>query len=187
MSKQLKWPGFTETGSVLIRLVPESFRFSSNTIAINGVTYEAKHELHITLAGSNSGQILKEKILLDQSVNDTLKHIFESIDWRFSLSGPVHVLSRKKDSILQGSVIMLINMPGISEFYQLVKKAGIMDPEIPVPPPHITLYTYNCPRGISVPGPEALDALSVKTLTLAEFNSVFKYEQSTDINQGSAE
>ena len=53
-------------------------------------------------------------------------HIFESIDWAFNKSGPVHILSRSKKSKVQKSIIVLIDMPGMKTFYQQLKSFGVV-------------------------------------------------------------
>ncbi len=59
---------------------------------------------------------------------------------------------------------MLLEMPGVAEFYRQLTTSGLFGPETPVPPAHVTLFTHNCPLGIGVPGDKVLKQLTVKTL-----------------------
>ena len=65
---------------------------------------------------------------------------------------------------------MLIEMPGVTTFYDQLKSLGLIDLEAPVPPPHVTMYTQNCHLGIGVPNDDALNILSRETLSVNTLN-----------------
>ncbi len=67
---------------------------------------------------------------------------------------------------------MLIEMPGVATFYDQLKALGLIDLETPVPPPHVTMYTQNCPLGIGVPSDDALNTLSGKILPVSSLNNL---------------
>lgn len=170
---KLKWPGFNEQGSIILNLAADTFCFTGKEIIIDGNTFTAKDELHITLLNRKTGLLLQQKLDQDQAAKIRLKNIFEEIDWSFRLTGPLHILSRQHESMLQKTIIMLIEMPGMAKLYAQIKEEGLISPEVPVPPPHITLYTHNCYPGIGVPGSVMLDALSEKSFSLEQFKSRF--------------
>lgn len=161
----LKWPGFNEKGTVIIQLSPEDFYLREDSIDVDGEIFTAKEELHITVIGTEVGLILQKKIQQEQSDDKLLKKIFEAIDWSFRSAGPVHMLSRTKDSSEQKSIIMLLEMPALCEFYGQLKYHGFIARETPVPPPHVTLYTRNGASGIGVASNEALKLLTLKILS----------------------
>jgi len=169
---RLQWPGFNDEGTVIIELPQKSIRPEKMSIEVSGKLFTVKDEFHVTLIGTQLGLILLDKIKQDAAVETLLKKTFESIDWTYGQSGPVHMLSRKKGRNVQKSIIILIDMPGVTEFYQRVNILGLIDAETPVQPAHITLYTYNCPLGIGVPSDAALKELTTKTLTLDEFKKL---------------
>ena len=169
---RLKWPGFNDKGTVLIKLDSDSFCLSKKNIEINGDTFTPKDEILVTLIGTKLGSIILDKIKQDKTIDSLLGKIFEDIDWSFEQTGPVHILSRKKDKILQKSIIMLIKMHGVKVFYEQLISLGLMDVEIPVPPAHVTMYTHNCPLGIGVPNQKMLNILSRKTLTVNELHEL---------------
>jgi len=174
LTKHLKWPGFNEKNSVIIELAAELFCCAKNTINIHGELFTAKEEFHVTLIGSKLGLILQHKIKHNQTIDKLLEKIFEEIDWSYKLTGPVHILSRSEEGVVEKSVIMLIEMPGLTTFYKQSKALGLIDLETPVPPPHVTMYTQNCPSGIAVPSDDALNALSGKTISLNSLNKLCK-------------
>jgi hypothetical protein len=167
-----KWPGFNAKGTVIIDLAPASFCLADDAIVIDGEYFEPKDELHVTVIGTELGLILQEKINSDRTVDRLLTKTFEAIDWSFTQTGPVHLLSRVKDAVVEQSIIMLLEMRGVKEFYAQLKTLGLIDANTPIPPAHVTLYTRNCPYGIGVPSEQVLKLLSVKTLSMYSLNKL---------------
>lgn len=165
---RLKWPGFNEKGNVIIGLADDTLRLEKNNIDMFGETFSPKEELHVTLIGSSLGLIIRDNIQLQQLSNRLLEKIFEEIDWSFKQTGPVHLLSRLAEGGVEESIILLIDMPGVETFYEQLTSLGLIEPNTPVPPAHITLYTRNCPLGIGVPNDDVLNTLSKKVLSLEE-------------------
>ena len=169
---RLKWPGINAKGNVLIDLESESFCLTEIPVLVQGEHFTPKDELHVTLMGSEHGLIIQDKIPHDQTIDKLLEKTFEEIDWSYKQTGPVHILSRLKEDVVEQSVIMLIEMPGVTTFYDQLKALGLIDLETPVPPPHVTMYTLNCPSGIGVPSDDALNTLSRKTISLNSLNKL---------------
>jgi len=168
----LKWPGFNEKDSVVIELAREDFCLAKTKVDLLGDIFTAKEELHVTLIGSELGVILQDKIKHNKSILQLLEKTFEAIDWSFKQTGPIHVLARLKEGVIEKSIILLIEMHGVTDFYAQLRTLGLTDPETPVPPPHVTLYTQNCALGIGVPGSEVLKRLTIKTLSLNAFSEL---------------
>jgi len=169
---KISWPGFNENGTVTIGLSPESFCIAKETIDVQGESFTPKDELHVTLIGSELGLIIRDKIQNDQTIDKLLEKTFAEIDWSFKQTGPVHILSRSEEEVVESSIILLIEMPGVTAFYDQLKTLGWIDSETPVPPPHVTLYTQNCPLGIGVPNDDILNALSRETLSVNTLNEL---------------
>ena len=169
---RLKWPGVNESGNVLIELALESFCLAKNDIDVLGECFTPKDELHVTLIGEEIGLIIQDRIKQDQTINKLLKKTFEEIDWSYKQTGPVHLLSRSEEGAVEKSVIMLIEMPGVTIFYDQLKALGLIDLDTPVPPPHVTMYTQNCHLGIGVPNDEALNILSRESLSVNTLNKL---------------
>ena len=172
MTMYLKWPGFNEMDSVIIELAAELFCHVKNTIDVYGELFTPKEEFHVTVIGSKLGLIIQDKIKHNQTINKLLEKIFEEIDWSYKLTGPIHILSRSEEDVVEKSVIMLIEMPGVATFYDQSKALGLIDLETPVPPPHVTMYTQNCHLGIGVPNDDALNTLSRKTISVNSLNKL---------------
>lgn len=171
---KLQWPGFNAAGTVLIRLEAESFALAQGPVLVQGEYFTAKDELHVTLIGNKVGSMLQAQIRQDPEVSQVLEKIFEDIDWSFEKTGPVHILSRRKKGTRQMSIILLLDMPGMSIFYQQLKSLGLVPGKTPLPPAHVTLYTKNCSLGIGVPSDEALTTLSIETISPGAFHPLLK-------------
>ena len=169
---RLKWQGINESGSVTIEISPESFFLAKNEIDLLGEIFTPKDELHVTLIGSELGLIIQDKLQHDQTIEKLLEKTFEEIDWFYKQTGPVHILSRSEEDAVQKSVIILIEMPGVTTFYDQLKVLGLIEIETPVPPPHVTMYTQNCSLGIGVPNDDALNILSRVTLSVNTLNKL---------------
>ncbi len=169
---RLKWPDFNEKGTVIIELAPESFCLAKNNIELLDEIFTPKEEIHITLIGSELGLIIQDKIQHNKTIKKILEKTFEEIDWSFNQTGPVHILSRSNKGVTEKSIVMLVEMPGVTEFYVQLKTLGLIDAETPVPPPHVTMYTQNCPPGIGVSSNKALNTLSIKTFAVKVLNKL---------------
>jgi hypothetical protein len=169
---RLKWPGFNEKRTVIIGLSTKSFCIAEKTIEVYGDAFTPKDELHVTLIGTKPGSIILHEIKQNKTIDKLLEKAFEEIDWSFRLTGPVHILSRKKGKVVQKSIVMLIEMHGVAEFYGRLSELDLIAAETPVPPPHVTMYTHNCPPGIAVPDKKTINILSEKTLSLDALNKL---------------
>ena len=167
-----KWPGINAKGTVLINLPYETFQLSKFLVLIDDIYYAPKDELHVTLVGEKVGTILQNQIKQVPKISELLEHVFDDIVWSFKRSGPIHILSRQNKNTVQKSVIMLIDMPGVTTFYQQLKLLELIPDETTIPPAHVTLYTHNCPLGIGVPGNKILNSLSEKSFSVEEFNEL---------------
>ena len=169
----LIWPGFNDNDTVLIDMSYEPFHLPVNTFYINGQRFVRKDELHVTLIGSRLGRQIQDSFLQKPAKEENIKTIFEAIDWSYTRSGPVHQLARMRGAVRQGSIIMLIDMPGMKQFYDTLIKQGYIDKDTPLPPAHVTLYTYNNPHGIGVPDQEMLDMLSISSMSIDELDVLY--------------
>jgi hypothetical protein len=167
------WPGFNNTGNVIIQLASDAVKLDNNGIIVAGETFTPKDELHITIIGSTLGDHILQKLRQLNQSDRLLQETFENFDWSYETTGPVHMLSRRTGVEYQKSVILLVDMPAMTDFYNALKSIDLITEATPVPPAHITMYTRNCPVGIGVPNPDVLETLTVESMTLDEFESQY--------------
>jgi len=169
----LIWPGFNDNDTVLIDMSNEPFHLPKASFYINGQRFVRKDELHVTLLGSKLGSVLQDRQATEPGTEEDIKTIFEAIDWSYKQSGPIHQLSQQKGAVRQGSIIMLIDMPGMKAFYDELMIRGYIEKDTPLPPAHVTLYTYNNPLGIGVASEDVLEALSVRSLSIDDLEALY--------------
>lgn len=175
---RITWPGFSEYGTLLISIDPIPFQLVDTPFEIYGNRFIAKNEMHITVLGSAVSHQLQLKIRQDNTnsvcISETIKTIFETIDWTYELTDELHLLSRISRSKVQQSIVQLVELPGISAFYQRLYSSVIIDEKTPVPPPHITLYTHNCPLGIGISSDKILKEYDISILNINELYKLMK-------------
>jgi len=169
------WPGFSETGSILLPLSSGQFEQLAPLIEIEGQQFEIKDEFHITVMSKKSGANLEMTVLHDPVKHAELARAYKSTNWSFHETSELRLIQREKpnrdgEMIKQQSIIVVLKMPGLDNFYNALKEASLIDASIPVPPPHLTLYTNNCDSGIGIPDWETLQNQTMHTYTADEFD-----------------
>ena len=72
---KLKWPGFSNKGTVIIELEAEIFCTEKKTVNVLGKSFIAKDEFHVTLIGTQAGLILLDKIKYNKAINKIPGHL----------------------------------------------------------------------------------------------------------------
>jgi hypothetical protein len=177
---KLSWPGFNEMGSMITPLEWSDFIFPVRRVCIEEEWFEPKEELHVTVISKQAGRILGEKMSQDPVMAARVRREFEAIDWGFEPVGPVHIISRLKQKPGKGSatlchektIILRLNMPGMAVFYEILKSLNLISGDTSIPPPHVTLYTLNCPVGIGLANNKMLDDLTCRILSVRDFDDL---------------
>ena len=169
---RLVWPGFNEMGTVIIPLNLDSFCVAKHEVTVLDEIFKPKQEIHVTLIGKQLGALILEKMIVDHTIEEKLKTMFDGIDWSYRPIEQGHLLERTTGKVAQKSIILLLEMPGVDEFYDQLRYQGLIEPGVLTPPPHVTLYTRNCLRGIGIKNNDDLNRLSVKTLSINVLNKL---------------
>lgn len=162
----LKWPGLAPLNTLVINVDKHDFGISTETVDYAGKRFLPKPEAHITVFGSALGSRLSQQFVHDNGTERRVRLAFEDTDWRYETTGDLRHLVRQQtiDSDVEESIIMMIRMDGMTVFYQHLMALGLIPTDHPVPPPHVTLYTHNCDRGIGVHSDAELTELTRGTL-----------------------
>lgn len=154
-------PGFPPT---LILPVP-STRWPPPVapITVDGVTLAPKPELHITLIGNRLAREL-ELALGPTRASAVVASAFATGDWGFARTGR-RLLLRKPlppdgTPDFAFSFIELVELPAMAPLHAALGRH--LGRQLPVPPPHVTLYTAGCDSGIGVTSPGRLRAFTVQ-------------------------
>jgi hypothetical protein len=161
--------GFTEIRTLIMPLQRDVFGLSQEKIQFRGHIFDPKDEVHITVVGRALGQELEEALEANPRLITRLKKEVEEAAWRRDgwsyrkRDELYHVSQDKQRSNAQGevevihaeSIILMIEAPGIEEFYE--KLGQMLEKDLKVPPVHVTLYTYGDPFGIALPTQAAFE------------------------------
>jgi hypothetical protein len=135
-------------------------------VTIDGLTLEPKPELHVTLIGGALGQALRASFEADW-LDAALEAAFNAHDWRFARSHRQWLLRRpyldKGRARVAHSIIEPVEMPAMAPFHRELGRW--LGRELPVPPPHVTLYVAGRKKGIGVASHARLRTFTVRDVT----------------------
>ena len=171
----LKWPDLTPYNTLIINVDKHEFGIKAESIEYSGSTFIPKRETHITILGSDLGSHLHQLFLSNSHIEQQVRQAFESTDWSYTKTADLRHIVRENTelanmNVTEESIIMLVNMKGMAEFYAQLKTLGVISNDHPVPPPHVTLYTRNCDPGIGIHSDNELSELSREQITVFDFD-----------------
>ena len=137
-------------------------------VTVDGIGLAPKPELHITLIGRRLANELRTTF--DTTFLDTaIATAFDACDWTFTRTGR-YLLLRKPipGQAVAHSIIERIELPAMVPFHHRLGR--LLGRELPVPPPHVTLYVAGRDRGIDVASEAALRALQLRPVAAAELS-----------------
>jgi hypothetical protein len=164
------WPGTTSEGALLLHLDAVDYVFAPELLTLPECTLARKREFHVTVLGRAAGAAITAAVSADRLAAAWHEH-----DWRLKRTGVCRLLRRLQpaesgdrgiEAVTAWSVIETIELPAMNAFRLAV--ARLARTELPIAPPHVTLYVAGDPGGIGVPDHTALAALTARLLTPAE-------------------
>jgi hypothetical protein len=173
---QLKWPDFTANHTLIIDVDKHEFGIKAEPIEYSGSAFIPKREAHITVLGTELGSRLQQLFIINPPIERQVRQAFESTDWSYTKTGDLRHIARENTelagmNITEESIIMLVEMEGMTAFYAQLKSLGVIDNDHPVPPPHVTLYTRNCDPGIGIHSDVELSKLSREQIAVIDLDS----------------
>lgn len=146
------WPGWTAENTLILPLDEAP---PSHVIDIDGRRFEPKQELHLTLVGRRLGAELRAT--LGERLEAATRPAFEALDWSCTRLGDGALVQRLRGDDAPATVIEFVDLPAMAHFHRWLGE--LLGRQLPVPPPHVTLYTHGATRGIGIPTPRALKAM----------------------------
>jgi hypothetical protein len=153
------WPGWSKTGTLVLAVDPARWAPPAAPVAITDVVFAPKRELHVTVVGRALGAEVLAAIADGRIAAAELRAAFAAQRWRLRRSGLCLRLRKPSPGQVVESVIEPVAMPAMARFHAWLGKA--LGRELPVPPPHVTLYVRGDPAGIGVPDAATLARLRV--------------------------
>lgn len=149
----------------VLPIAPAAWPPPAAPVVLDELAFAPKTELHVTLVGGALGRELQA--VFGARARALVEAAFAAQDWRFARSGQ-RLLLRKPfiDAGAAGmahSIVELIEVPAMAPFHRALGRA--LGRQLPVPPPHVTLYTAGRAQGIGVSSPARLRAFTLREIT----------------------
>lgn len=159
------WPGLGARRSLVLPVPRAQWSLPPGTRIIDGLAFEPKPELHITLAGRDTVAAL-DAVLGPRRAEDLLREAFARCDWRWRRTHRYLRLHQVRPTGPDaGAIIEPLELPGLTAFHRALAAAGL---DRPVPPAHVTLWTHARPQGIGIADAAALRRIYVREVTADE-------------------
>lgn len=134
---------------------------------------QLKEEFHITVIGFRVGKQIKEMYATLQienriAIENGIRTFANSINWEFTPGGQRALYIEKKYKNKQGgfdlrkSIIHLLEMPAVQDFYKELN--DVFGTTFDIPPPHVTLFVGEDGQGIGIDSEKVLRELSPKEI-----------------------
>ena len=159
----------TPQHTLVLPIPPRAWPPPAQPVMLDGLRFAPKRELHITLVGSALGRELRAAVA-GSSLDSIIAAAVAAQDWHFTRRGRLLRLQTSIEDASApptvGSIIELIDLPAMAPFHAAL--ARLLDRPLPVPPPHVTLYTQGSANGIGVASDADLQRMTVRTIDAAE-------------------
>lgn len=173
--EQAEWPGWSAERTLVLPVPASLWAPPRHGVTLDGVAFQAKAELHVTLVGGDLGSEL-HATLAERVLVAAARAAFEALDWSFVRSGRWVML--RKEGVIDGertefrSVIELVLMPAMPRFHRAL--GTLLGRELALPPPHVTLFTARRDKGIGVANPSQLRAYSLRKVAATELRDALE-------------
>ena len=152
-----RWPGWTRQHTLLLPVSPADWPPPDMPVTIDGITLHPKRELHITLVGTQLGNALRAAARPGDIDDGAVRAAFEQQVWRWSRTGRrtlLHAPPKLRGGPPRHALIEHVDLPAMARFH--ADLGTLLGRNLPVPPPHVTLYVAGTAQGIGLPDQETL-------------------------------
>ena len=162
--------------SLVLPIASEDWTPPQHGAEIDGIAFTPKPELHITVIGNRLGRELREAFAAPW-LRMMVSTAFAKHDWRFTRSRR-HCLLRKPfvehgHLRVAHSVIERVDLPAMAPFHRELGR--LLGRQLPVPPPHVTLYVAGRAEGIGVGTRGKLRGYRVREIEATAINAPTQY------------
>lgn len=161
----MPWPGLTTQRTLILPVPRDAWMLPPGPRVIDGLLFLPRPALHITLAGRDAVAAV-EDTHGKEGAEAVLRDAYAACGWRYRRTR--HFLRLRKPQPPEpdaGSIIELLDMPALADFYSVLAARGTA---LPVPPAHVTLWTHARPQGIGVADEATLAGLCVRAVAAHE-------------------
>ena len=160
---------FEFTPSLILPIARGDWPPPTAPVTLDGITLQPKPELHVTLVGTSLGEELLRSVARPL-LHETVARALATHDTHPLQTGVLHLLRKPIDQDgrrdVAHSVIEHVHLPAMAPLHAALGR--LLGRQLPVPPPHVTLYTAGDDRGIGVSSPKRLRAQCVRGVDPSE-------------------
>jgi hypothetical protein len=165
-SGQPSKPEWTDAGTLLLPIAPGAWPRPAPPLRLDGTDFLPKRELHVTIAGRALGAELLRAMQEDPGIRASFERVRAGLDWDWHRCRAWLWLRQDDGPCRKDSIIERIELPAMAAFH--AHAGQWLGRTLPVPPPHVTLYTAGTADGIGVADAEALERLLLRPVRAAE-------------------
>ncbi|RZA32658.1 MAG: hypothetical protein EOP92_24910 [Lysobacteraceae bacterium] len=171
--EQARWPGWSAERTLVLPVPEAAWAPPRGGVTLDGVAFEPKRELHVTLASGALGREL-HVAMRGRALERATRAAFEAQDWSFTRAGRWLLLRKPAgDARRPGavhSIIECIDMPALAPFHATL--GNLLGRELALPPPHVTLFTARKAEGLGVASARQLRAYLLREVAADELTSM---------------
>ena len=155
------WFERSDSSSVLFQLPKSWLARAPQAHSLDGLMFEAKQELHLTLLSSREAEILAAKLHAPAWCE-----VFEALDWTLSTSGKAALMKETKPAGLEYSLVTPVTCPAVNQFRN--RLSGMSGVALADTVPHVTLWVRPSGRGIGIDSVSQYNDCFVRVLDTVE-------------------
>lgn len=155
--------------SDILPIPPSRWPPPRTAIELDGLRLDPKPELHLTLVGRALSAELQATF--GDRAEALVEAARDALDWRFERTGHLRLLRKPLSgddghTLLAHSLVELVHLPAMAPFHRAL--GHLLGRQLPLPPPHVTLYTAGRAQGIGVSSPARLRAFTLRRIAPGE-------------------
>jgi len=159
-------PHWTSARTLLLPISTQEWPALPERLQLDGFDLRRKRELHATIVGHALGTRVRDCIAADAHVRDAIAEAITGLDWQWQRCRSWALLEKREDETRRQSLVEHLSMPAMAAFHR--RLGALLAETLPVPPPHVTLYTSGGGKGIGLPDASALERLRLRVVDQAE-------------------
>jgi len=159
-------PHWTRAGTLLMAVPRREWPPPTRALRLDALSLRPKRELHLTIVGRALGADIADAAAADSDLRRAVDRAVRDLDWRWTRLRTWQLLAKNDDGAMRHALIELVELPAMADFH--ARLGALLDRALPVPPPHVTLWTAGDARGIGVPDPDTLERLTLREVAAEE-------------------
>ena len=159
-------PRWTSARTLLLPIPTQEWPALPERLQLDGFDLRRKRELHATIVGHALGARVRDRMAADAHLRDGVAEAIAGLDWQWQRCRSWALLEKREGGRARQSLVEQLRMPAMEEFHGQL--GALLGEALPVPPPHVTLYTSGGAKGIGLPDAPTLERLRLRTVDEAE-------------------